>query len=208
MALADRDGSPRSCTARDTKDCGRAIELTKSRDGLPYFTYHYAPLTGFAGPSPSHPPTTIPKMRPGKHSRGKRQTTGTRFEFITVSGNNVAGDDTTRRRVRSHAMVDYKRRSTQPKESQNHTIELDVTPLLDGSLQPTAAGLHAVDPEQSLVSRGPSPASLLDTYRSDPFGTFPINGTHRSRQLWDHSELLKSRNTFSQFLSATDSASV
>ncbi|KAJ0415224.1 hypothetical protein BJY00DRAFT_317985 [Aspergillus carlsbadensis] len=124
-------------------------------------------------------------MSPGG-PRHKRQTSGSRFEFISVSGNNVAGDDTTRRRVRSHAMVDYKRRTTQPKEKQNNTIELDVTPLLDGSLQSSDPELLAGNPRQSLVLRGPSPASLLDTYRSDPFGAFPINGTHRSRQLWDH----------------------
>ncbi|KAL2796677.1 hypothetical protein BJX66DRAFT_335661 [Aspergillus keveii] len=125
-------------------------------------------------------------MRPEGLSRQKRQTHGMRFEFITVSGNNVAGDDTTRRRVRSHAMADYKRRTTQPKGSKNHTVELDVTPLLDGSLQSTNSVLHTARTEQGLMLRGPSPTSLLDTYRSDPFGTFPINGTHRSRQLWDH----------------------
>ncbi|KAL3494386.1 hypothetical protein BJX62DRAFT_234263 [Aspergillus germanicus] len=125
-------------------------------------------------------------MKPDGPSRQNRQTSGMRFEFITVSGNNVAGDDSTRRRVRSHAMVDYKRRTTQPRETKNHTIELDVTPLLDGSLHPTDSELHTAGPEQALVLRALSPASLLDTYRSDPFGTFPINGTHRSRQLWDH----------------------
>ncbi|KAL3441069.1 hypothetical protein BJX65DRAFT_14823 [Aspergillus insuetus] len=125
-------------------------------------------------------------MRADGPSRQKRQTPGMRYEFINVAGNNVAGDDTTRRRVRSHAMADFKRRSTQPKQNHNNTIELDVTPLLDGSLQLTGRKSYAAGPEQSLMLRGPSPASLLDTYRSDPFGTFPINGTHRSRQLWDH----------------------
>jgi hypothetical protein len=79
-------------------------------------------------------------------------------------------------------MVDYKRRTTQPKETRINTIELDVTPLLDGSLQPTDSESHTSGTEQSLGLRGPS-ASLLDTYRSDPFSTFPINGPHRSRQL-------------------------
>ncbi|KAL2827492.1 hypothetical protein BJY01DRAFT_255674 [Aspergillus pseudoustus] len=116
-------------------------------------------------------------MKPGPSGRRKRQPS--RFEFITVTADNVAGDETTRRRVRSHAMVDYKRRTTQPKEKQNNTIELDVTPLLDGSLP-------AGGQEQSMVLFSPSPSSLLDTNRSDPFGTFPISGTHRSRQLWDH----------------------
>ncbi|KAL3456529.1 hypothetical protein BJX64DRAFT_39777 [Aspergillus heterothallicus] len=119
-------------------------------------------------------------------SSGRRRCQGSRFEFIAVTGDNVAGDESTRRRVRSHAMVDYKRRTTQPKEKPNNTIELDVTPLLGGSLQPRQQYSPVGEHEQEMVLRGPSPLSMLDTNRGDPFGTFPISGTHRSRQLWDH----------------------
>ncbi|KAL2802746.1 hypothetical protein BJX63DRAFT_437566 [Aspergillus granulosus] len=123
---------------------------------------------------------------PGPSNRQNLRTSTSRFEFIEVTGDNVAGDDTTRRRVRSHAMADYRRRTGQPKKNQNGTLELDVTPLLDGSIPPTQLALQEARPQQSMMIYAPGPRSVLDADRSDPFGTFPLNGTHRSRQLWDH----------------------
>ncbi|KAL2869752.1 uncharacterized protein BJX67DRAFT_391757 [Aspergillus lucknowensis] len=116
-----------------------------------------------------------------------RRSPPSRFEFITVAGSNVAGDDATRRRVRSHAMADYKRRTAQPRRKENETIELDVSPLLDGSLVPTTVPApRETSREQPIALHTANPMTLLGADRSDPFGTFPINGTYRSRQLWDH----------------------
>ncbi|KAB8067309.1 hypothetical protein BDV29DRAFT_200413 [Aspergillus leporis] len=104
------------------------------------------------------------------------QSSAPTFHFLRVAGNNVAGDAATRRRVLSHAMVDNQRRNRQPKQYMTSIIELGITPLLDGS-RPLS-----LPPQQ----RDGAPLTLLDASRSDPFGTFPLDSSHRSRQLWDH----------------------
>jgi hypothetical protein len=124
------------------------------------------------------------------------QSSAPTFYFLRVAGNNVAGDAATRRRVLSHAMVDYQRRNRQPKQYMTSIIELGITPLLDGSRplslppqQRDGASKSDADGHSSVVFRkSPSPLTLLDASRSDPFGTFPLDSSHRSRQLWDHSK--------------------
>jgi hypothetical protein len=146
------------------------------------------------------------------------------WEFISVTGGNLRGDAPTRRRVRSHAMADYRRRN--PPCRWTRTVELDTTPLLDGPPQWSSASppeiLHQqealnlliqteavphddISMETELYSCGrrqlggglamsssmsgfisPGPVTLFDASRSDPFGTFPIDRSHRSRELWDH----------------------
>jgi hypothetical protein len=111
--------------------------------------------------------------------RRQRTSPQPNFEFISVSGNNLRGDRVTRRRVRSHAQADYRRRNPPPPQ-QARTVELDVTPLLDGSL-PSA-------------TRPPGLLTPLDASWSDPFGTFPVDRSHKSRELWSHCEYFLSIN--------------
>jgi hypothetical protein len=106
------------------------------------------------------------------------------FQFITVSARNLRGDAETRRRVRSHAQAEYRRRNPPP-PPRLMTVELDVTPLLDGSLQsmnapgaPAARSMH--------VSPAAGPPTLREASRSDTLGRFNVERNNRSRLLWDH----------------------
>ncbi|EGR46297.1 uncharacterized protein TRIREDRAFT_110323, partial [Trichoderma reesei QM6a] len=74
--------------------------------------------------------------------REQHNTGGNRpqFEFITVSGTNIRGDSETRRRVRSRAQADYRRRNPPPPRNAI-TIDLDVGSWLqtlsrDAALRP------------------------------------------------------------------------
>ncbi|RAK72037.1 uncharacterized protein BO72DRAFT_390525 [Aspergillus fijiensis CBS 313.89] len=72
-------------------------------------------------------------MITSKPARSRDRPCASHFEFISVVGDNVAGDAATRRRVRSHAMVDYRRRTAKPKRKETIAIEFDTNPLLQGS---------------------------------------------------------------------------
>jgi hypothetical protein len=99
-----------------------------------------------------------------------------RFEFIVLSGDETGRDPETRRRVRSVAQANYRRQH--PYERRQNTVELDVTPLMDGSLQ---------NFNTSFNRRLPGPTTLLDSSRSDPFQSFGLGGDRRAHRLWDHS---------------------
>ncbi|EHK50807.1 hypothetical protein TRIATDRAFT_54642, partial [Trichoderma atroviride IMI 206040] len=88
-----------------------------------------------------------------------------RFEFIVLSGDDTGRDPETRRRVRSVAQANYRRQH--PYERRQTTVELDITPLLDGSLQRA---------NTSFSQRYPGPTTLLDASRSDPFQSFGLGG--------------------------------
>lgn len=98
------------------------------------------------------------------------------FEFIVLSGDDTGRDPETRRRVRSVAQANYRRQH--PYERRQTAVELDITPLLDGSL-------HNFN--TSLMRRLARPTTLLDASRSDPFQSFGLGGDRRAHRLWDHS---------------------
>ncbi|KAL7935579.1 hypothetical protein V8C35DRAFT_278595 [Trichoderma chlorosporum] len=97
----------------------------------------------------------------------------TQFEFIVLSGDETGKDLETQRRVRSVAQANYRRQH--PYERRRTTVELDVTPLLDGSI-------HNISSRQSI----PGPSTILDASRSDPFQSFGFGGDRRAHRLWDH----------------------
>lgn len=111
------------------------------------------------------------ESREGPNNSRPRQ-----FEFIVLSGDDTGRDPETRRRVRSVAQANYRRQH--PYERRQTTVELDITPLLDGSLQSSNALLN---------QRLPGPTTLLDASRSDPFQSFALGGDRRAYRLWDHS---------------------
>ncbi|PYH41023.1 uncharacterized protein BP01DRAFT_426680 [Aspergillus saccharolyticus JOP 1030-1] len=124
-------------------------------------------------------------VRMDSATRSRRQFSGPHFEFIAVAGDNVAGDAATRRRVRSHAMVDYRRRTAKPKrkEKASPLNEIDTTsPSPARAIQGKQESRTDVDSLVIPYGR----FSLLDASRSDPFGTFPIDCDRRTRRLWDH----------------------
>ncbi|PYI35699.1 hypothetical protein BP00DRAFT_442487 [Aspergillus indologenus CBS 114.80] len=122
-------------------------------------------------------------------ARGRGQPCAPHFEFIAVAGDNVAGDAITRRRVRSHAMVDYRRRTAKPKRKETTSIEVDTSSSLQGSvLSPLGSSPSLQEKQQSCTdgSVAVAPLPMLDASRSDPFGTFPIDRDRQTRRLWDH----------------------
>ncbi|KAF7588871.1 hypothetical protein BBP40_005056 [Aspergillus hancockii] len=127
-------------------------------------------------------------MDKGSANQDGPRSSAPTFQFVTAAGDNIAGDAATRRRVRSHAMADYRRWSTPPKRKQTNSIDLDATPLLDGSVPPSLPlpQQSKNGPSSGLLCKSLSPLTLLDASRSDPFGTFPVDTSHRSRELWDH----------------------
>jgi hypothetical protein len=121
------------------------------------------------------PPVTNSSIMADGTQTGSQLTraspSGRCFEFITVSGGQPGGDAGSRRRARSHAQADYRRRH--PYQRQQREFELNISPLTE---QFQAA-------ESAIL---PRPATLLSASRSDPFATFNIGDSYRSRQLWDH----------------------
>lgn len=131
-------------------------------------------------------------MITSKPARSRDRPCASHFEFISVVGDNVAGDAATRRRVRSHAMVDYRRRTAKPKRKETIAIEFDTNPLLQGSASlplPFSPPLHEKQQSCTDGSVALAPLSMLDASRSDPFETFPIDRDRRARRLWDHSTI-------------------
>ncbi|RAH71420.1 uncharacterized protein BO66DRAFT_470562 [Aspergillus aculeatinus CBS 121060] len=128
-------------------------------------------------------------MTTNKPARSRDRPCASHFEFISVVGDNVAGDAATRRRVRSHAMVDYRRRTAKPRRKETIATEVDTNPLLQGSASlplPFSPPLHEKQQSCTDGSVALAPLSMLDASRSDPFGTFPIDTDRRTRRLWDH----------------------
>ncbi|KAF3063013.1 hypothetical protein CFAM422_010488 [Trichoderma lentiforme] len=97
------------------------------------------------------------------------------FEFIVLSGDETGRDRETQRRVRSVAQANYRRQH--PYERRQTTVELDVTPLLDGTIQSSNALPSQVVPRLM---------TILDASRSDPFQSFGFGDNRRAHRLWDH----------------------
>ncbi|PKK51044.1 hypothetical protein CI102_2949 [Trichoderma harzianum] len=98
----------------------------------------------------------IRKLRKDSNRSGAKE-----FEFIVLSGDETGRDRETQRRVRSVAQANYRRQH--PYGRRRTTVELDVTPLLDGTIQsPNALPSQVV----------PRPMTILDASRSDPFQSF------------------------------------
>lgn len=128
--------------------------------------------------------------------QGNRDTHRPQFEFITVSGTNIGGDTETRRRVRSRAQADYRRRNPPPPRNAL-TVDLDV-----GSWLQALSRDAALRPQHG----GPVPLGLRptlqvnETMQMNPTGIDPIGGRDgagifllvpqdqrpRARQLWNH----------------------
>ncbi|KAL7917854.1 hypothetical protein ACQKWADRAFT_305755 [Trichoderma austrokoningii] len=125
-------------------------------------------------------------------SPGSRQ----QFEFISVSGTNIRGNAETRRRVRSRAQADYRRRNPPPPRNAL-TVDLDVGSWLQ-SLSSEAAPRP---PHQEPESLGMQPVlqagemMQIDTNEFDAIGAensanifalVPADQRPRARQLWNH----------------------
>ncbi|KAL7905383.1 hypothetical protein GGI35DRAFT_460574 [Trichoderma velutinum] len=114
----------------------------------------------------------MPKRKPRGDSPNSRAK---EFEFIVLSGDQTGRDPETQRRVRSVAQANYRRQH--PYERRQTTVELDVAPLLDGTVQSSNASPSQVPP---------TPMTILDASRSDPFQSFGFGGDRRAHRLWDH----------------------
>lgn len=122
---------------------------------------------------------------------GQEQRSASRqqFEFISVSGTNIRGNAETRRRVRSRAQADYRRRNPPPPRNAL-TVDLDV-----------GSWLQALSPHQEPESLGMQPPlqtgeiTQINTTEYDPisadnsaniFSLVPADQRPRARQLWNH----------------------
>ena len=116
------------------------------------------------------------------------------LEFITFNNPNAARTDSNKQRVRSQAMRDFHRRSTGQKRRKNE-IELDVTPLLQGSapqFEGEVSNKANYESNQARRLDDGSSSSLVTTLsvsRLDPFFQYPIRMGHRERELYDHRKL-------------------
>ncbi|TFB00597.1 hypothetical protein CCMA1212_007554 [Trichoderma ghanense] len=126
-----------------------------------------------------------------QHSRGPNRP---QFEFITVSGTNIRGDSETRRRVRSRAQADYRRRNPPPPRNALVT-DLDVGSWLqalsrDAALRPEQyAPLPVASTSQvsETIQVNPAEYDIMDG--RDGAGIFlliPPDQRPRARQLWNH----------------------
>ncbi|KAH8649322.1 hypothetical protein BX600DRAFT_474933 [Xylariales sp. PMI_506] len=140
-------------------------------------------------------PIRIPTSSDASRNSNRRQ----RLEFIAVSGDALRGNAHTRRRVRSHAQSDYRRRNppAPPPPRPSLTFELDTTSLEICSQQNRARTCSASNEARSrLVSQeivrtssaiaqtglmARQDAIQLDGLRISP----ESSGAHSSR-LWDH----------------------
>ncbi|KAL6872179.1 hypothetical protein J3F83DRAFT_638975 [Trichoderma novae-zelandiae] len=118
------------------------------------------------------------------------------FEFITVSGTNIRGDSETRRRVRSRAQADYRRRNPPPPRNAL-TIDLDVGSWLQALSRDAAprpehhahlpVALRSTSQASETIEMSPTEHDLTDG--RDGAGIFlliPPDQRSRARQLWNH----------------------
>ncbi|KAH8128136.1 hypothetical protein LI328DRAFT_164264 [Trichoderma asperelloides] len=118
------------------------------------------------------------------------------FEFISVSGTNIRGNAETRRRVRSRAQADYRRRNPPPPRNAL-TVDLDVGSWLQALSREAATR----PPHQALESAGMQPVlqstemMQINTNEFGPisadnsasiFELVPADQRPRARQLWNH----------------------
>ncbi|KAL7934760.1 hypothetical protein V8C35DRAFT_301779 [Trichoderma chlorosporum] len=119
------------------------------------------------------------------------------FEFITVSGANLRGDTETRRRVRSRAQADYRRRNPPPPRNAL-TIDLDVGSWLqalsrDAVLGPRQGASVPLDlrsaPSQAneMMQLTPAGPDLMEGREgAGIFSLVPADQRPRARELWSH----------------------
>ncbi|KAL6787438.1 hypothetical protein V8C43DRAFT_276626 [Trichoderma afarasin] len=116
-----------------------------------------------------------------------------RFEFITVSGTNIRGDTETRRRVRSRAQADYRRRNPPPPRNAL-TVDLDVGSWLqalsrDATLRPQLGEPAPLDLQQvnETIQINPAGQDLIGGREgAGIFLLVPSDQRPRARQLWNH----------------------
>ncbi|PON24486.1 hypothetical protein TGAM01_v206818 [Trichoderma gamsii] len=126
----------------------------------------------------------------GSPSAGRPQ-----FEFISVSGTNIRGNAETRRRVRSRAQADYRRRNPPPPRNAL-TVDLDVGSWLQALSDEVAprSPHEALEPGMQPVLQS-SEMIHMDTNEFNPisaensaniFALVPADQRPRARQLWNH----------------------
>ena len=108
-----------------------------------------------------------------------------RFEFITVTGRDPRTDAETRRRVHRHAQANYRRQH--PYRRRQTTVDLDITPLMDGSIEASS---------NQISYPAVGPVTLLGSSRMDPFDSFGLDGGRRAHRLWDHGKYLRSKRAY------------
>ncbi|KAK1238827.1 hypothetical protein MKX08_005888 [Trichoderma sp. CBMAI-0020] len=135
---------------------------------------------------------------PGSKDQEHRNPGASRpqFEFISVSGTNIRGNAETRRRVRSRAQADYRRRNPPPPRNAL-TVDLDVGSWLQALSDETAPR----PPHEGLEPSGMQPVVQtgemmhMHTNEFGPIGTensanifalVPADQRPRARQLWNH----------------------
>lgn len=142
--------------------------------------------------------TGVKLTAPGQEQRNDRNSSSSRpqFEFITVSGTNIRGDAETRRRVRSRAQADYRRRNPPPPRNAL-TIDLDVGSWLQTLPRGPAPGLgfrpsmplrlHSSSQTNELIPMNTAVLDPLDRRDGvDVFTLIPPDQRRRARQLWNH----------------------
>lgn len=118
------------------------------------------------------------------------------FEFISVSGTNIRGSAETRRRVRSRAQADYRRRNPPPPRNAL-TVDLDVGSWLQALSGETAPRppLERLEPSEMQPVLQTSEIMQMDTHEFDHIGAensanifalVPADQRPRARQLWNH----------------------
>ncbi|UKZ81556.1 hypothetical protein TrVFT333_009328 [Trichoderma virens FT-333] len=126
-----------------------------------------------------------------------RDSNRPQFEFITVSGTNLRGDTETRRRVRSRAQADYRRRNPPPPRNAL-TVDLDVGSWLqalsrDAALRPQRGdpiplGLRFASPQANEMMQI-NLEGLRPIDGREGAGIFllvPPDQRPRARELWNH----------------------
>ncbi|KAK4073217.1 transcriptional regulator family: Fungal Specific TF [Trichoderma aggressivum f. europaeum] len=126
-----------------------------------------------------------------------RDSNRPQFEFITVSGTNIRGDTETRRRVRSRAQADYRRRNPPPPRNAL-TVDLDVGSWLqalsrDATLrpqhgEPVPLDLQSASSQANEVMRlNPAGQDLIGGREgAGIFLLVPSDQRPRARELWNH----------------------
>jgi hypothetical protein len=121
------------------------------------------------------------------------------WQFVVFSNPHSAMTERNRQRVRSHAMRHYHRQTRDSRVRgirplREDEVELDVSPLLQRSVQNTTQASHTKTddtegcrPDIEVVSQ--SLTTNLGSGRSDPFFQYPIRMGRREHELYDHREL-------------------
>lgn len=126
-----------------------------------------------------------------------RDSNRPQFEFITVSGTNIRGDTETRRRVRSRAQADYRRRNPPPPRNAL-TVDLDVGSWLqalsrDATLRPQHGEPVPLDLQSAssqaneMMQLNPAGNNLIGGREgAGIFLLVPSDQRPRARELWNH----------------------